>query len=204
MTRSGRLFADDRASSAAEFAMVLPLLLILIFGLIDAGRFMWDSNRAEKATQMGARFAAVSDMAVSGLASYSFSVSDGIPQGDPVPTANFGSISCTSTGCGSCSGSVCSGLTFNATSFNRIADRMIQIYPAITRANVRITYRNVGLGFAGDPDNSDVSPLITVSLRTDNPVQFRPITTRIFNAAFNLPAYSASVTGEDLSGTVSN
>ena len=201
MIRTRRLFADDRASSAAEFAMVLPLLLILIFGLIDAGRFMWDYNRAEKATQMGARFAAVSDPAVSGLVNYSFSVSDGIPQGDPVPTANFGSITCTSAACGSCSGSVCGSLTFNSTNFNRVADRMIQIYPAITRSNVQITYRNVGLGFAGDPDNSDVSPLITVTL---NNMQFRPITTRIFNAAFSMPTFSASVTGEDLSGTVSN
>jgi len=200
MTRS-HLLTDDRASSAAEFAMVLPLLLILIFGLIDAGRFMWDYNRAEKATQMGARFAAVADPPVSGLTDHSFAVSDGIPQGDPVPTANFGSITCGSASCGSCSGSVCGSLSFSATNFNRIADRMIQIYPAITRANVQITYRNVGLGFSGDPDNSDVSPLITVTLTG---MQFRPITTRIFNAAFNMPAFSASVTGEDLSGTVSN
>jgi hypothetical protein len=201
MTRSRHFLADDRASSAAEFAMVLPLLLILIFGLIDAGRFMWDYNRAEKATQMGARFAAVADPAVGGLANYSFSLSDGIPQGNPVPTANFGSITCSNTACGSCTGSVCGSLTYNSAAFTNIANRMIQIYPAITAANVRVTYRNVGLGFAGDPDNSDVSPLITVTLTG---MQFRPITTRIFNAAFNMPAFSASVTGEDLSGTVSN
>ena len=31
-------------------------------GIIDAGRLMWEYNRAEKATQMGARFAVVTDM----------------------------------------------------------------------------------------------------------------------------------------------
>ena len=42
--------------------MVLPLLLLFIFGIIDVGRLMWTWNRAEKATQMGARFAVVTDM----------------------------------------------------------------------------------------------------------------------------------------------
>lgn len=181
--------------------MVLPLLLVLIFGVIDAGRFMWEYNRAEKATQMGARMAAVTDMAVSGLADRSFSISDGIPQGDPVPTANFGQITCTSAACGSCSGSVCGSLSFNSAGFNAVADKMIAIDPAITRDKVQISYRNVGLGFAGDPDNSDVSPLITVSLL---PIPFRPITLMIFKVSFSMPSFTASVTGEDLSGSVSN
>jgi Flp pilus assembly protein TadG len=35
-----RLLQDRSGSSAAEFAMVLPLLLVLLFGLIDTGRFL--------------------------------------------------------------------------------------------------------------------------------------------------------------------
>ena len=38
-------------ASAAEFALVLPILLILLLGIIDAGRWLWTYNRAEKATQ---------------------------------------------------------------------------------------------------------------------------------------------------------
>ena len=44
------LFAVKRAASAAEFAMVLPLLIILLFGIIDAGRYKWSVNRAESSS----------------------------------------------------------------------------------------------------------------------------------------------------------
>ena len=67
---SGKLEAVircEKAASAAEFALVLPLLLILLFGTIDAGRFLWAMNRAEKATQMGARYAIVTDPVSTGL-----------------------------------------------------------------------------------------------------------------------------------------
>jgi hypothetical protein len=201
MTMMRRLLADVRGAGAAEFAIVLPLLLLLIFGVIDAGRFMWVSNQAEKATQVGARFAAVTDMAVGGLANHSFSINDGIPQGNAVPTANFSQVTCTSSDCANCTGSVCGLLSLDAVAFNRIVARMAQIDPSITAQNVQITYRNVGLGFAGDPNGSDVSPLITVSLRS---LQFQPITTLLFGASFNMPDFRASVTGEDLAGNVSN
>ena len=52
-----RLLLDRTASSAAEFAMVLPLLILFLFGIIDGGRYMWEVNKAEKATQAGARVA---------------------------------------------------------------------------------------------------------------------------------------------------
>src|SRR3546814_1343600 len=56
------LARNTRASSAAEFALVLPLLLIFLLGIIDVGRLMWTWNRAEKATQMGVRYAIAADM----------------------------------------------------------------------------------------------------------------------------------------------
>ena len=41
---------------------MLPLLILFLFGIIDAGRFLWEINRAEKATQVGARLAVVTDV----------------------------------------------------------------------------------------------------------------------------------------------
>src|SRR4029079_2329055 len=49
------LWRDERAASAAEFGLIVPILTLLLFSVIDAGRFMWEYNRAEKATQAGAR-----------------------------------------------------------------------------------------------------------------------------------------------------
>lgn len=196
------LRADRRGSSAAEFAMVLPLLLLFIFGLIDAGRFMWTCNRAEKATQMGVRYAVTTNMVPSALSSYDFT-SAGVVGGNAVSTTIFGSATCTSTGC-SCTGS--SGQCgFSSTDFTNIVNRMRLFFPELAASNVQVVYQNVGLGYAGDPNGPDVSPLVTVSLRQDgNRPQFQPITLLLFGASIPLPSFSAALTMEDGSGTVAN
>lgn len=204
MTVIARLVRDRRAASAAEFAMVLPLLMILLFGIIDAGRFLWEFNEAEKATQMGVRYAVVTDPVLSGLSGYSFATSsDAIPAGDPVPTANFTKASCTSASCTctSTTGGFCGTAGLNTTAFQAVRARMALMYPRITDANVEVDYKNVGLGFAGNPDGPDVSPLVTVKLTR---LTFHPITCFVFACSFNMPDFSAALTAEDLSGSVAN
>jgi TadE-like protein len=201
MTFFGRLLHDRAASGAAEFALVLPLLMVFLFGIIDAGRFMWEYNEAEKATQMGARFAAVADPAPSGLSTYSFSISGGIPQGTAVPTSSFDYAVCNDTGCGDCAGSFCGNIGYNNAAFRNIVDRMSLIYPQIGYDNVEVEYRNVGLGFAGDPDGPDVSALVTVRLTG---LTFQPITCFVFDCSVTMPDFRAGLTLEDASGTVSN
>ena len=92
--RPSSLIGCRSGASAAEFAMVLPLLLLLIFGIIDGGRFLWAMNRAQKATQSGARFAAVTDMVPAGLASYSFATDGEVPAGAAVPRRVVPSTKC--------------------------------------------------------------------------------------------------------------
>lgn len=191
---------DRNGGPAAEFALVLPLLLIFLFGIIDVGRLMWTWNQAEKATQMGARYAVVTQMVPSGLASYSFAVDGGIPQGDPVDATSFPGVSCTSAGC-TCQGSCAFPLTANTTAFNNIVGRMQAFKPDVTAANVTIDYDYSGLGFAGDPNGPDVAPLVTIRLRNLN---FTPITLLVFQPTITLPEFRTSLTMEDSRGAQSN
>jgi hypothetical protein len=48
---------DERAAAAAEMALVTPLLVILLFGPMEAGRYFWSSHIAANAARDGARFA---------------------------------------------------------------------------------------------------------------------------------------------------
>lgn len=201
MTLLIRLLRCRKAASSAEFALVLPLLLVLLFGVIDAGRFMWEYNRAEKATQMGVRFAVVTNMVPSGLSSYSFAVTDGIAQGTAVPTANFEHAACNNVDCSDCAGSVCGSIGYDGTAFQNIVTRMSTMYPPIAPSNVTVTYKNVGLGFAGNPDGPDVSTLVTVALKG---LKFHPITCLVFRCSISMPNFRAALTLEDASGSASN
>jgi len=206
MSRLRKISSDNTGSTAAEFAMVLPLLLILLFGLIDAGRFMWTYNRAEKATQMGARFAVVTDLVPAGLTGYSFAVSGGIPQGDPIPESSFGGATCSSSTnattaaavtCSCVTGGTCPSLgTASVSAFNNILTRMRQFMPELKANQVNVDYAFSGLGYAGDPNGIDVAPLVKVSLRN---VTFSP--GFLPGLAITMPASSAEATLEDGSGT---
>ena len=193
-----RHFVSDTRGTAAEFALVLPAFLILLFATIDVGRFMWFLGQAEKATMQGARYAAVTDMVPSDLADYSFATTGGVPQGDAVPQAQFPGVSCSSSqGTVSCvclSGGTCAfGLTANDTAFTNIATVMRQMYGGIGKDNVRVDYTYSGLGFAGNPNGPDVDPIITVSLQN---MQFRPLLLGTLGA-IGLPGTSHSLTQED-------
>lgn len=196
-----RLRLDRSGASAAEFALVLPLLILFLFGIIDGGRFLWEVNKAEKATQAGARVAVVTDVLSGGLAAdnYVGRTIGGVTltQGDLIPAAALGRLSCKNTGC-CVQGTTCAAPypavgAFNATSFNYIVQRMRFMKPDIAASNVVVTYTGSGLGFAGDPNGMELAPLVTVELTG---VRFRPLI--LFNAvAFNLPPFRTSLTAED-------
>lgn len=56
-----RVLARDEAAAMVEFAIIAPLLFMLVFGIIDYGRFFFDYNRLTNAAREGARAAAVRD-----------------------------------------------------------------------------------------------------------------------------------------------
>jgi len=194
------LLRSTFGGTAAEFGILVPILLSFMVGTVDVGRFLWTCNRAEKATQIGARYAVTNDVVASGLSTYDFAVTGGIPQGDPIPITSFGGADCSAPAgtlaCTCKSGATCPPLgTPNTTAFNNIVTRMQQIYPGIAASNVIISYEYSGLGYAGDPNGIQVSPLVTVRL---NGATFKPILFRFFgNTTVTLPGYTTSLTLED-------
>ena len=51
--------APDRGSVAVEFALLLPMLLLIVFGIIDFGRALNAQITLTQAAREGARLAAV-------------------------------------------------------------------------------------------------------------------------------------------------
>ncbi|HEY7146387.1 MAG TPA: TadE/TadG family type IV pilus assembly protein [Streptosporangiaceae bacterium] len=57
--RSGGRSARDRGAAAVEFALVLPLLLLLVFAIIDFGRALSAQITLTQAAREGARLTAL-------------------------------------------------------------------------------------------------------------------------------------------------
>lgn len=214
-----RLLRDERAA-AAEFALVLPAFLLFLLGTIDVGRYIWAVNENAKAVQTGARWAVVTDIipggdvgcttppaATAGMKCYSYAIHGGIQQGATVQVEDFPTTVCfTDTDVASleciCDGEFCPGpfdISVDAAgieAFTALTQRMSVVQPRIGAANVVITYAWSGLGYAGDPNGPDVSPLVTVGLRD---MEFRPIFL-LGTIGVNLPGGAYSLTMEDGDG----
>ena len=206
-----RRFLSDRAgSSAAEFALVLPAALLMLFGVIDVGSYAWQLNEYEKATQMGARYAVVTDVVSEGLADEDLTWV-GEPYcgvgtcvaGQTIGDEGLGTIVCSSTSC-TLNGnfpdaSFDTGV--NSTAFSNIVARIRRFQPRIAPADVRVEYRGSGIGFAGDPHKPEVAPIVTVRIVG---AQYNPITLSPFGGSVDLPDFSYSLTLEDGEGTASS
>ena len=142
-------------------------------------------------------------MVPSDLYTYSFALSGGVQQGTVVDQSDFPGVSCAASGTtasSTCKGSCAFDLTADPTAFESIVGRMNEIYAGIGADNVQIDYDWSGLGYSGDPNGSDVDPLVTVRV-TD--LSFRPIfLASIFD--LGLPDLSYTLTMEDGQGDWSN
>ena len=216
MTFLRSLVRSESGSSAAEFALVLPASLLLFFGVIDAGRYLWAVNRLEKAVQMGTRTAVVTNIVADDLNTIDYVgfecpvyAADGTPTGDTKPLASGDAICkeavptrvCTKSG----ATVDCGAGTPNIAAFNRILSRMRVVDPSIADNEVTITYSGSGIGYAGDPYEdddgnpmADAAPVVTVSV---NRAQMRALF--LLGGRIPLPGFSYSQTLEDGEGAVS-
>ncbi len=56
-----RIWRDRAGASAVEFALMLPVFLLVTAGMIDLGRALYQTNTIEKGLRAGALYAARSD-----------------------------------------------------------------------------------------------------------------------------------------------
>lgn len=50
-------FSSATANASVEFALILPLLVAMLFGSLEAGHFVWTQHKLVEAVRDGARFA---------------------------------------------------------------------------------------------------------------------------------------------------
>ncbi len=186
------LIRNRHGTTSVEFALIVTVLFLVIFGIIDMARFMWVVNSAAKATHWGARYAVVSDIVPSALGDFNcldFTVGNGEPC--PVSAISPNPIICTASGCNGYG-------PINIDAFNAVVTRMQAIDRSIQASNVQIEYRHVGLGFSGNPFGLDIVPTVTVKLQG---MVFNLVTPGLSALmSVPLPEFRTTLTGEDLSG----
>ncbi|TDJ61152.1 MAG: pilus assembly protein [Proteobacteria bacterium] len=209
-----KLATDNSGAAAIEFAFISIALLLLTFAVLDIGFALYWFNRAEKATQLGVRVAAVSNPVTNYLDLFS-GTPNSVPavaspgqagEGCESPTGTLESfcdhpdVTCTATnGTGSCSLG-----TFSNAAFSKIFNEMRTLYPQLESNNVQVEYRPSLIGFAGRPGNApgtyNLVPQVTVRI-VGLEYNYIALGSLLGLAPFTLPDISASMTGEDLDHT---
>lgn len=191
---------DESGVNMIEAMLTIPLIMILLGGMVEFGVMMSQFSQTAKATQVGARLAAVSDpIATSAAMAALTSDYPSNSEGDPVPTTAV------TVACGA-------GVTAcDATELNRLLTGgdndcystangirgICDVAPFIAASNIRVSYHRSGLGYVGRPDG----PVTTVTVETRNLTFNFFILDRIITSlsSIAIPAHPVSITSEDLS-----
>ncbi|MFD0979745.1 TadE/TadG family type IV pilus assembly protein [Tropicimonas aquimaris] len=192
---------EEDGTTLVEFALVLALFLLILFGLIDFGRLAFHYVTTEKAMHVAARVAAVRPPACAGVPEF-HRISDSVtlPAPDYGTRCNAGGAICQTTGTISCSGAIA-----NPT--------VAEIWPIIrgTLPNdagpdvLRFSYAyDPNLGFLGGP----YVPVVTVEIQNLDFQFISPLGALVgltgatapsgLGGDIAFPAMSVSMPGEDL------
>lgn len=204
----------------AETAIIMPLLLICMFGAIDLGLLLWQWNSAEKATHFGVRKAVVSDPVALDLQNEVWNLDfiglrcenpDGTPRlGNGVPICASKNTECHwdatagEGGTGVCTG----GYEFDEAAFQQIFSQMQAIFPELSQEHVSISYGSSGLGFVGHPYGTPVIVRVGIRCRTYQFVLLDALIGRLLppnpcsqqygGRGIPMPEFLASFSSEDL------
>jgi TadE-like protein len=181
---------DARGLTSVEFALVAAVFFILMLGIADFSRALWQWNAAAKATQAGVRLAAVTNVIALDIQNFS-GLTYGLRTGAEIPIGAPGTspIACDASGCDGDPGRM------DSAAFARLVDRMRRIDDRIAADNVMVEYRYIGQGFTGNPVGPDLAPAVTVRLRAMTFQFITPGLAGIFS--ISMPDFAATLTGED-------
>lgn len=159
---------NELGGPLVEAALIMPVLLVLLFGALDVAMYSWQRNRAYEAAQMGARLLVTSSPV---------GIGDGLPDasGAPIPSwdatklgkpclaadgtnicpmpGGVGGVSCTYVSSTSCT----SGYAADNTQFTALATRL-----GLNPKDIRVEYRANSTGFVGRPGAVGVNVTVTV------------------------------------------
>src|SRR5687768_11186234 len=148
-TSGGKLWRDAGGAALVEFAIVLPLFLIMSLGLVDLGIYFFHVNSATKATQVGARWAVVN-------APVSSALQAALNDNSWWPVDALGK-DCSAIGV-TCqpSGSYLCKIGVSGCNMDAITAVMANVYPGLQASQVRVAYQPYtagagALGFVGRP-----------------------------------------------------
>ncbi len=135
-----RLHRDRSGVAAIEFALLIPVLIFILIGILEFISAALAYQKATEATRRGARIALINPIipALSGVAS------------GATITCGGNSISCSGAS------------TDNPATFTALLTSMQEIMPDLVGDNVLVTYVNFAVGGGGI--TGTVTPVITVSL----------------------------------------
>ena len=182
---SNEFGCNQDGAALLEAALVLPILLLLIFGLTEVSLYYWTADRAVKAVQLGARLAVTSDAIAIGPGldkAESAGYWDGLPPGQRCfpetvssrsPCPDF-SVTCDVTDACRCTGGSCH-FRFSAARLTPILDVMRAVMPEILASNVEITYTTNGLGYVSRPLPVPVDVTVRLIEMTYRPLFLRDI-----------------------------
>jgi hypothetical protein len=215
-----QLARDEDGGPLVEVAIILPILILFLFGGVDFMNALYQWNAAAKAVEIGARIAAVSDPIASGLSSIANdALSSGVASGSPMPDftveCDGGASAC------SCTSGACEGMGAYSTEamglivYGRAGNSnctppasqyfagMCNLHAAIAPQYVTVVYKQTGLGYAGR--SLGPVPTITVSLNAASSKTKLPF--RFFFlpfAAIAMPQVTTTITGEALSASAAD
>jgi hypothetical protein len=183
------LRSDRRGTALAEFALILPALLLLLFGVMEIGYLAWQFQQGAIASKRAVRIAATRALIVPG------SIKDCGPTQPvtAVPGTRCSTIPDYSVWA-TCNGDGTGGAACGA-DIPRIAAEVADFYPAVEPENIQIIISGAGLGFVG---MRRPVPLVTVRF-VDVDYNFIALGGLADLTGLRMPDMSASATAEDLS-----